>query len=342
MKKGKLSIILILIFTIVSLLIGCTNGNQEQSQPKEEPQKLEPIKVMLDWVPNTNHTGLYVAKEKGWYKEQGLDVEIVQPPEGGTAQLIGAGQAQFGISYQEEVTYARSGPKEKQLPVVSIAAIIQHNTSGFASPKEKNITTPKDFEGKKYGGWGSPSEKAIIESIMVKENADVNKVEFVNVGAADFFTVTKRDVDFEWIYYGWTGVEAELRNFPINYIELRKLAPELDFYTPVIITNEKYIKDHPDTIKKFMEATTKGYEFAIQNPDEAANILLNQVSGLNADLVTKSQEWLSKKYQEDAEQWGIQKESVWNNYSKWMVDHQLIPEMIEVNKVYTNEFLPKR
>jgi len=335
MKKTAY-ITLFMILTMMSFLIGCSNNQQEEGDGKI--QKVIPIKVMLDWVPNTNHTGLYAAKAKGWYEEQGLDVQIMQPPEGGTAQLIASGQAEFGISYQEEVTYARSN----DMPVVSIAAIIQHNTSGFASPKEKNIVSPKDFEGKKYGGWGSPIEKAVIQSIMAKENADVEQVEFVNVGATDFFTVTQRDVDFEWIYYGWTGIEAELRGFPINYIELREIAPELDFYTPVIIVNESFIQKHPDTIQRFMEATAKGYEFAIQHPEEAANLLLSQVPGMNEELVIHSQQWLSKKYQDDAEQWGIQKESVWENYAKWMTEHQLIPEMIDVEKAFTNQFLPKR
>lgn len=323
---------LVLILLISSLtLVGCSGENQGQN----EAQK---ITLMLDWVPNTNHTGIYVAKTKGWYEELGLDVDIVQPPEGGTAQLVGSGQAQFGISYQEEVTYARAN----DIPVVSIGAIIQHNTSGFASPKNKNITSPKDFEGKKYGGWGSPSESAMIESIMDKDNADASKVEFVNVGAADFFTVTERDVDFAWIYYGWTGVEAELREFPINYIGLKDFAPELDFYTPVIITTEEYIKENPETIKKFMEATTKGYEFAISNPDEAAQILIDEVPGMDEELVKRSQEWLSTRYQDDAEQWGLQKESIWGNYAKWMADYNLIPKMIDTDKAFTNEFLPKR
>lgn len=333
MKKFKI-LFLLMVFTLTIGLVGCSNTDSET----EGSQELESVKLLLDWVPNTNHTGIYVAKDMGWYEELGLDVEIMQSAEGGTAQLVAAGKAEFGISYQEEVTYARAN----DLPVVSIATIIQHNTSGFASPKEKGIVSPKDFEGKKYGGWGSPIELAMIESIMEKENADVNKVEVVNVGAADFFTVTQKDVDFEWIYYGWTGIEAELRDYPINFIELKDVAPELDFYTPVIITSEEYINENPETIKKFIEATTRGYEFAIANPEEAADSLLKQTSGLNEELVLKSQQWLSTKYQEDAEQWGIQKQSVWDDYTKWMYEHQLIPEMIDSEKAFTNEFLPER
>lgn len=115
-------------------------------------KNLKKITVLLDWIPNTNHTGMYVAKEKGYYTEEGLSVDIIQPSEGGSAALIAAGQGEFGISYQEQVTYART--TKEPLPIKAIAAIIQHNTSGFASPTERGIKSPKDFEGKKYGGWG--------------------------------------------------------------------------------------------------------------------------------------------------------------------------------------------
>ncbi len=320
----KLKLIIIMIMLVLILLSGCTN------------EKNESITIMLDWTPNTNHTGLYVALKNGYYDEQGLKVDIIQSSEGSTAQFIASGKAEFGISYQEEVTYARS----TQIPIVSIATIIQHNTSGFASPIGKNITTPKDFEGKTYGGWGSPIESAVIESVMKRDGGDISKVNFVNAGAADFFTATEKDIDFEWIYYGWTGIEAELRNYPINFIELRDLSPQLDYYTPVIITSETYINENPDTIKRFINATAQGYEYSIQNPEEAAKILISSVSGIDEELVIKSQLWLSTKYKDDATEWGIQKKSVWENYAKWMLDYNLISDMINIEDAYTNEFLP--
>ncbi len=321
---NKFTLIFIALLLLIISVTGCTNDKNDE------------ITIMLDWTPNTNHTGLYVALKNGYYDDQGLKVEIIQSSEGSTVQYIASGKAEFGISYQEEVTYARSN----QIPIVSIATIIQHNTSGFASPVDRNIKTPKDFEGKTYGGWGPEIEKAVIQTVMEIDGGDFSKVTTVNAGASDFFTATKKDIDFEWIYYGWTGIEAELRGYPINYIELRDLSPQLDYYTPVIITNEAYIKENPDIIKRFISATAQGYEYAIQNPEEAAEILIGSVSGMDKELVLKSQLWLSKKYKEDATVWGIQKESVWDSYTKWMVDYNLISEIINVEDAYTNEFLP--
>ncbi|MFS0644637.1 ABC transporter substrate-binding protein [Siminovitchia sp. 179-K 8D1 HS] len=317
------------------LLAGC--GNHAADQHEKEEKEHKKVAVVLDWTPNTNHTGLYVAKEKGYFEEKGLDVEIMMPGEAGSDQLVASGKAEFGVSYQESVTEARV----QDVPIVSIAAVIQHNTSGFASLAEKNITSPKDFEGKTYGGWGAPLEKAVLASLMDVDGADIEKVDIVNMGDADFFTAVKRDIDFAWIYYAWTGVEAELRGEKLNMVYLTDYSDKLDYYTPVITTNEKMIESDPDTVKAFMAAVSKGYEFAIDQPGEAADILIKAVPDLDPELVKKSQEWISPRYQDDAARWGEQKAEVWKNYMDWMLEKDLLEKEMDVEKAFTNQFLPE-
>ncbi|MBD1380275.1 ABC transporter substrate-binding protein [Metabacillus arenae] len=325
----------IFILTAV-LLIGC-NSESNSSENGEKPQEKKKVSIVLDWTPNTNHTGLYAAKEKGYFKDEGLDVEIMMPGEAGADQLVASGKANFGISAQESLTQARA----QGVPLVSLAAIIQHNTSGFASPVDKQIKTPKDFEGKTYGGWGSPTEQAVIDSVMKLENADVNKVDILNTGDTDFFTAVERDVDFMWIYYGWTGVEAELRGVDLNMIYLTDITEKLDYYTPVLTSSEQMLEKDPETVKAFMNAVTKGYQFAIENPQEAADILIKAEPDLDPELVKKSQEWLSPKYQDDAERWGEQKLEVWKNYADWMNENGLIEGEFDPEKAFTNEYLPE-
>jgi len=321
------------------LLAGCGQENKQTSQDKgdKEQKDLKKVSVVLDWTPNTNHTGLYVAKEKGYFAEEGLDVEIIMPGEAGADQLTAASKADFGISYQESITQARI----QGVPLVSIAAVIQHNTSGFASPAEKNITTPKDFAGKTYGGWGSPVEKSVLDSLMKMENTNVDDVSIVNMGDTDFFTAVKRDIDFAWIFYGWTGVEAELRGEKLNMVYLTDYTDKLDYYTPVLATSEKMIKQNPETVKAFVKASSKGYGFAIDNPKEAAEILLQAAPDLDKELVIKSQEWLAPYYQDDAARWGEQKLEVWENYANWMFENGLLEQELDADKAFTNEFLPK-
>lgn len=329
--------ILCLLLGLLLLATGCA---QEKKAPPQQAKQEAPKKVtvVLDWFPNTNHTGLYVAKDKGFYKEQGLEVEIIQPGQGSTAdQLVAAGKADFGISYQESITQARA----TGIPLVSIAAVIQHNTSAFASLKEANITSPKDFEGKRYGGWGAPVEEAVIKAVMEKAGADPGKVQNITLGATDFFASIGRDADFEWIYYGWDGVEAKRRGMDLNLIMLKDLDPALDYYTPVIATGEKHIAEQKDLVKKFMAATSQGYRWSIENPAGAADILIKNAPELNAELVKASQDWVSQKYQEDAPRWGEQREEVWSRYANWMFERKLIPQNIEAKKAFTNEFLPE-
>lgn len=308
--------------------------------PAAPAKELTPVRVGLDWTPNTNHTGLYVARDMGYYQEQGLDVEILGAQEGGTVeQLVAAGKLDFGISFQEAVTYARV----EGVPIVSIAAIIQHNTSGFASRADEGITRPRDFAGKKYGAFGSPIEQATIRGLMECDGAGdrFDEVEFVDIGSTDFFVATERgDVDFAWIFKGWTGVEAEVRGAPLTILMMNDLQCIPDYYTPVLITSERMIAEKPDLVRRFLAATSAGYRFAIEQPNEAADVLLKAAPELDATLVKSSQQYLASQYQAEAPRWGEQKLDVWRDYAQWMADRGLIARMIEPEKAFTNAFLP--
>lgn len=324
---------LFILVAALLTLVGCSD-----KEDKKESNSLKKVSVVLDWTPNTNHTGLYAAKKLGYFEEQGLDVDILLPGNAGADQLVASGKAEFGVSYQESITQARV----QDVPLVSIAAVIQHNTSGFASLAANGITSPKDFEGKTYGGWGAPLEQAVLQSLMQTENADVNQLDIVNAGDLDFFTMMQKDIDFAWIYYAWTGIEAELRGEKLNMMYLTDYSEQLDYYTPVLATNEKMISENPDTVKAFVAAVAKGYEYAINQPKEAADILLEAAPDLDKELVHKSQEWLADKYQDDATQWGEQKLAVWKNYADWMTSNKVLEGEFNPEKAFTNDFLPAK
>ena len=320
----------------LSLLAGCSNGGEEEASANGD---LEKVTVVLDWTPNTNHTGLYTALDNGYYEEQGLDVEIIQPPEGGAASLVASGKADFGVSYQEEVTYAKTS--EEPLPIKAIATIIQHNTSGFASPAEKNIKSPKDFENKIYGGWGSESESAALQAAMKKAGADFDKLTIADIGQDDFFTATTNSVDFAWIYEGWDVVQAGLKDFDLNFIPMKDLDERLDYYTPVLISNETVLSENPEMAKKFLAATAQGYQFAIDKPEEAAEILIGHAPEIDKELAVESQKYLAGKYIDDAPRWGEMKDEVWNNYTDFLMEYKLINQKLNPEDAYTNEFLPE-
>ena len=294
------------------------------------------VQLALDWTPNTNHTGIYVASELGYFADEFLKVEVVQPGPTTSIQLTGSGKTAFGVSMQEYVTMARA----IGVPVVSIAAVIQHNTSGFAALTEKAINTAKDFEDKRYGGWGQRLEEVMIRSVMDQVGADYGTVTQVNIGTIDAFSAARRDfADFFWIFYGWSGIHAKLQGIDFSFFPLIEYAEVPDYYTPVIITNETLIETDPDLVRGFLRAVKRGYEYAIENPDEAAEILLSRVPELDEALVVASQRWLSGKYAEDSDAWGLQKREVWQRFAEWALENELIETAIDAERAFTNRFL---
>lgn len=305
---------------------------------KAETEALEEVTVILDYVANTNHTGMYVALDQGYYEAEGLKVNIIEPTEGATATLIAVGKGDFGISYQEDVTIALTS--EDPLPIKAIAAMIQHNTSGFATYADKEIRSPKDFEGKTYAGWGGPGEEAVLKAVMAKDGGDFSKLNMV-ISDGSGFEALKSNVDVMWFFEAWDNVKCKLNDFPIHYMEVRQLDERLDYYTPVIIANQDTLTNRPEMVKRFLAATEKGYRYAIENPSESAQILKKYAPDYSLEMLTMSQEFLAGKYMEDVDTWGIMKDEVWNRYTEFMVEYGVIKDTIPASDCYTNEFLPE-
>jgi ABC-type nitrate/sulfonate/bicarbonate transport system substrate-binding protein len=296
------------------------------------------VRIALDWTPNTNHSGIFVARALGFFAEEGLVVEVLEPTETASIPLVASGQSEFGVSMQEYVTMARA----QEVPVVSIAALFQHNTSGFAAPRDRGITGPEDFENLRYAGWGSDLESVMIRTVMEGVGADCDTVTMINIGMLDFTTAVRRDLaDFYWIFYGWQGIHAELQGIEFDFFPLPELAEVLDYYTPVIITRERLIEDRPDVVRRFLRALDRGYVYATLHPAEAAEILLDHAPELDAELVHASQLWIAEQTVEDVDRWGRQDETVWTRFAEWSLANGLIERAIDPLAAFTNDFLSK-
>jgi len=299
---------------------------------------LTPVTFMLDWVPNTNHTGIFVAQSRGYFAEAGLQVEIIQPGEVYAEQAVAGGAADFGISFQEQVTLARADGN----PLVSIAAILQHNTSGFASRAELGADSPADWAGMRYGSFGSPFEEPTLRVLMACDGGDFDRLEIVETGFADPLSLLAEDqTDLAWIFYGWQGIQAELLGIDLNIVMLQDWLDCIpDYYTPVLIASETTIGERPQVVRAFLQAVSRGYQDAIQDPAAAAAILLETAPELDGQQVEISQAWISPRYQAEAQRWGEQDLAVWQNYADWMVSHGILSEPIDASAAFTNEFLP--
>ena len=292
-----------------SIILGFVFLSACQNSVKQSSSGLKKIDFILDWTPNTNHTGLYVAKEKGYFKEAGLDVDIKLPPEDSSSDLIINGKAPFGIYFQDSM----AKKLDKGAGITAVAAIVEHNTSGIISRKDAAITSPKDLVGKKYGTWNDPIELEMIKSMMKKEGAD---------------------------YHGWDGILAEQKGMKTNFFYMKDFVPAFDYYSPVIIANNDYLKSHKEEAKKFIQAVKKGYQYAIEHPEEAADILIKQAPALanQRDFVLASQKYLSSQYASDKDKWGQFDSKRWNAFYAWAKEQGLVSNDLE-DKGFTNELV---
>lgn len=336
MKKKLLSFFL--AAAMVGTLAGCA-GKGTDAEKKSEA-KNEKITFVLDWTPNTNHTGLYVAEEKGYFKDAGIEIEIVQPPEDGAEVLVASGKAQFGVSFQDSMMPGITG--DDALPIEAVAAILQHNTSGIVSRKGEGMDRPKGLEGKKYATWDLDLEKATIKNVVEADGGDYSKIEMIPSTVTDEVSALEsKSVDAIWIFYGWAGIATEVAGLETDFFAFKDIDSALDFYTPVIIGNSKWMKENPDTAKAFLSAVKKGYEYAVTNPEDAADILLQAAPELDEKLVKASQEYMKDQYIADASQWGYIDPKRWNAFYDWVNENGLSENEIPENTGFTNDYLEK-
>lgn len=340
--KNK-SLILLVSLTLALSLIACGNddGGDEKAKTEAVTQgenNLEKVRVVLDWTPNTNHTGLYVANSKGYFAREGIEVEILQPPEDGAETLVAGGSAEFGISFQDYITFALSS--ENPLPITAIATIIQHNTSGIISLKETGIDSPEKMAGNNYATWNLDIEKAIIRKMVEDSGGNFDDVELIPSTATDEVTALQSGIDSIWVYYAWAGIATEVAGLETNFLNIADYGQELDFYSPIIISNDNYMEENPEIVKAFLRAVKDGYEFAIEDPQASADILSEAVPELNKDILYVSQEWLVDQYKADVEQWGYIDTQRWDGFYSWLLDEGIIDIPIESGAGFTNEYLP--
>lgn len=333
MKRTRRILALLLAAAcILTAFTGCTN---DENKPGEQ-QKAK-ISVVLDWTPNTNHTGLYVAQKNGYFAQNGLEVTIEQPPEDGAEALVASGRAQFGVSFQENVASALTA--DSPLPVTAVAALIQHNTSGIISLKKNNITSPKGMAGHTYASWNTPIEKAILQDVIEKDGGDFSKVKMIYNSASDVVTALQTSIDTVWIYYAWDGVATEVKGLDTNYFAFKDINPALDFYTPILIANDTFLTEHPEQAKAFLKAARMGYEYSIEHPEEAAAILCEAAPETDKDIALASQKYLAKEYKAEVERWGEFDQNRWDRFYDWLFENKVISREIPDGKGFTNDYL---
>lgn len=310
-------------------------------------QERQTVRLALDWLPNTNHTGIYVAQAQGWYEDAGVDMEILPYSGVGSGESTGtsvtSGRADVGISGAESVLSAAAVGE----PVVSIAAIMSTNTAAFAVLASSDITSPADFAGKRYAAYGAPYEEPILRTLIENSGGtgDVNSVVLNTFG---FDALLAGFADIVWIFEGWQGVQAELEGIDVRLFNFSDYGLP-DYYTPVFITSPDTASAHPERLQAFVDATARGYTFAAENPAEAARILLETTppgTFPNPELVRRSQDFVSQFYLSDTDRWGYQDPAMWQGYPDLLLDAGVFTDVdgdpvrdLDVSALFTNRFI---
>lgn len=341
MKTKKLLAVLLAAALIFSFA-ACTKTNNNDTTDATRNEKTVDITVCLDWTPNTNHTGMFVAKANGYYNEAGLNVTIVQPPESGATESCSAGQAQFAVDAQD--TLAPAFTSDTPMNVTAVAALLQHNTSGIMSAKGNGMDRPSGITDKTFLTWDIPTELAIMKTVVNKDGGDWNKVSLIPNTVTDEAQDVKQNPDHAiWVFYGWGGINAKVSGVDTDFFYFKDIDNVFDYYTPVLIANNDFLKSNPDAAKAFLEATKKGYEYAVKNPEEAAQILIDsddtQSLVGSEELVKESQKWISQQYIDDAEKWGYIDPARWNAFYNWLNENELVEKEIPENTGFTNDYI---
>lgn len=306
----------------------------------------ETVRFALDWTPNTNHLGVYVADQLGYYEDAGIDLEIIPFASTGAPDLVAAGSADFGIAGQPEVQIARSSGKD----LVTVYNIHQRETGRLVTLPSKKITSPKQFDGTVYGGFGVPLYTSLAREAVRNDGGKGDFTE-VSLSTGAYEALNSGSIDFTMSVATWQDIESELDGKPYTSFDLHDFGIP-DEQTTGIASSDKYLEAHPETAKAFVTATKKGYQYALDHPKEAADLLVKANPGVlesATELVQRSTEVLVTDgyFKKDGVDLGAAVPERWEEFGQFLIDNKLISdasgkvvtEAPDWSKYYTNDYL---
>lgn len=303
-----------LLAVLALLLTACGGGSADGAA-----QGTTTIRVALDWTPNTNHTGLFVAQQEGWFRDAGLDVQFLPYNSTAPETLVSSGAAEFGISFQDTFTFAKAAGAD----ATSVMAILQHWGTQIAVKADRaDIATPKDLDGKTYGGFGGPGEEPKMRAV-IEAAGGTGQFTTVVLGTSAYEALYAGQVDFTEPFVAWEASRHSCAGSRSRPSRTPTTASPPDAYNVILIGNSPWLRDHPDVAKSFVRAAQRGYQFAADDPGKAGQLLMDANPGAFAEpeLVTRSQEMLSEQYlRDDAGKVGTQTLDRWAGYSGWVYD----------------------
>ncbi|MDQ3654655.1 MAG: ABC transporter substrate-binding protein [Chloroflexota bacterium] len=303
-------------------------------------QESTSVTLALDWYPNANHAGIYVARDQGYFAEAGLDVEIVVPSDPTTVlQTVGAGRDTFGISYHSEVLFAR----EQEVPVVSVAALVQHPLNSLMVLEDSPVETPADLAGRSVAVTGLPADEAFLGTMLAEAGLSLDDVELINVGYDLLPSVFSGRADAViGVYWTHETILAEREGYPVRYLRVEEWGVP-DYYELVLVTGESVVNDDEETVRALLGALQQGYEGAIADPGAALDGLIAESPDLVRDVELEGLDLLMPLWTENGTiPFGQQTAARWDAFGDWLKGEGLLGEDVDVAAAWRGDLLPSR
>ena len=311
------------------------------------PPPAEAVRLALDWTPNTNHTGFFVAEGKGWYADSSIALKVIPYTNAAPETLLAAGQADCGISFQDSLTFAVAAGA----PIKSVMAILQHSASAIAVLADGPIRRPRDLDGKTYGGFGYPADDPTIK-VVIKHDGGKGDFKDATLNASAYEALYAKQVDFTIVFTAWEGLEAKERGIALRYFKPTDYGFP-DSYQVLLSCNTDWLAGHDDLARRFVAATVQGFQFAASSPAEAARILITENPGIfdaNPKLPLESAAYLARSglYVNEVGMVGPQTLEQWTGYSSFLYREGLLADANgkrltsppDYGALFTNTFLP--
>ena len=327
-KNMKTAICLMFLISCGILLTGHIDSNADSHQKVSEMEK---VTLLLDWFPNVDHAPLYVAQQKEIFGKHGLEVELLWGGDpNAPLKLVAAGKAPFAVSYQQSVTIARAS--EEVLPVKSIGLLVEHPLNTISFLKKTGIKTPADFKGKKIGYTVAPLDVLLFNAIAAKAGLAEDDYDLINVSTNISASLLSGQID---------AVIGPFRNYEINELKLEGAEADYfalekygipDYYELVIVTNDAFLKEHPDTTKKLMMAIWEAIQFTKENPDDALQLFFTANPDARKDL----EELAFRDTLDVFATTQVQSAEKWAAFAEFAYEKGLISKTVEAKDCFIN------
>ena len=312
-----------LALSLIALLAAACGGEEDVAE----------VKLAMDWYPNANHLGLFIAEEKGYFADENLKVTLYTPSDPSTVlQTVGAGEDDFGISYQPDVILARN----EGVPVVSIVGIVQHPLNSVMALQSSEINRPADLVGKKVGYPGIPTNEPLLDTMLKADGSNgLADVELVNIGFNIAESLISGQVDAAVGAY-WTHESILLENMghPVNIMKMEEWGVP-DYYELVLVTSEDYLKENRDVAERFVRALKKGYNEAIDDPQGGVDILVEHNPGeIDEGIDRPGADLLVPLWQPSSGGFGSQESGRWESFVSWMKEQEMIKDSVNAEDAF--------